>query len=237
MNLKVAKSKLQVKNLFGIPQTHSKLQPHDLIIFLIHQMPTAYLTSYRMTCIDGMLLELSATYIALVLLSVHHQTSIASSTVQKIEPGRRKRSCFGSLVRWGRLKMSWCCWRGRRRAKIRVRVCNRYMVLRFEEPRRDLSEFCSVSSMDIHVASKCLSRSKLSPTEAASVVLGRPWDQPSFVILVMIHDDSVVTISVFSFFLSCASVAETCQMCPLHILQQMVIECWWWMMMILPCMI
>lgn len=97
-------------------------------------------------------------------------------------------------------------------------------MVRFEEPRRDLSEFCSVSSMDIHVASKCLSRSKLSPAEAASVVLGRPWDQPSFVILVVIHDDSVVTnISVFFFFfLGFVCVAETCQMCPLHILQQMM---------------
>jgi len=98
-------------------------------------------------------------------------------------------------------------------------------VVRFEEPRRDLPEFCSVSSMNIHVASKCLSRSELSPAEAASVILGRPWDQPSFVILVVIHDDSVVTITVFSFFfLGFVSVTKTCQMCSLHIFQQMMIN-------------
>ena len=76
--------------------------------------------------------------------------------------------------------------------------------------------------MNIHVSSKCLSRSKIPPAEAASVVLGRPWDQPSFIAIVEIHDDSVVTISVTFFFLGFVFAAETCQMCPLHFLQQML---------------
>lgn len=40
-------------------------------------------------------------------------------------------------------------------------------MVRFNKPRKDLPEFCSVSFVNIHVASKCLSGSKLSTAEAA----------------------------------------------------------------------